>query len=58
MFLRVASEIPVYGWSQPFAWYLLPVSAPAELTAVALFVFNLLATFTRLPAHLKLRSAA
>jgi hypothetical protein len=56
--LRVACEIPAYEWNQAFAWRLVPVSAVAELTAVALFVFNLVATFTRPPAHLKLRRAA
>jgi uncharacterized protein involved in response to NO len=49
--LRVMCEIPAYEWNQTLAWRLLPVSALAELTAVALFVFNLLATFAH-PRHM------
>jgi hypothetical protein len=49
--LRVSCEIPAYELNWPLAWRLLPVSAIAELTAVALFAINLLVTFTRPPAH-------
>ena len=49
--LRVSCEIPAYDYNWPLAWRLLPVSAVAELTAVALFSINLIATFMRPPAH-------
>ena len=55
--LRVACEIPAYELNQALAWRALPISAIAELTAVALFVFNLLATFARPPAHFQPRNA-
>ena len=50
--LRVSCEIPAYEYNSPLAWRLLPVSAIAELTAVALFAINLIMTFMRPPAHL------
>jgi hypothetical protein len=56
-FLRVLCEIPAYELDQALAWRILPISAIAELTAVALFAFNLLATFARPPAHLQTRNA-
>lgn len=48
---RVACEIPAYEMNVALAWALLPISAIAELTAVTLFVANLLVTFARPPAH-------
>lgn len=56
--LRVLCEIPAYELNQGFAWTILPVSAIAELTAVSLFVINLLATLARPPAHIAARKAA
>ncbi len=49
--LRVASEIPAYEGFYAPAWRLLPVSAAIELTAVALFCFNLLVTVLRPPVR-------
>ena len=49
--LRISCEIPAYDYNCPLAWRLLPISAIAELAAVALFAANLLVTFTRPPAH-------
>ena len=52
--LRVVSEIPAYegfAAAQIF-WRVLPVSAVTELAAVTFFAANLLATFSRPPAHL------
>lgn len=51
--LRVSCEMPAYELNQAFAWRVLPVSAIVELTAVALFAVNLLATFARPPAHVQ-----
>jgi len=45
--LRVASQIPAYENHFGAAWSVLPVSAVVELSAVALFAVNLLATFAR-----------
>lgn len=56
--LRVACEIPAYEWNLPWAWHVLPISAMTELTAVALFITNLLATFLRQPPHLAAISKA
>lgn len=56
--LRVACEIPAYEMNLQAAWTLLPISAVAELFAVTLFAANLLATFTRPPAHLAAQKAA
>jgi uncharacterized protein involved in response to NO len=56
--LRVVCEIPAYEMNQAFAWTVLPISAIAELTAVSLFVINLLATFARPPAHMAAQKAA
>ncbi len=56
--LRVICEIPAYEMNVAAAWKLLPLSAIAELTAVALFAANLLMTFARPPAHLAQRAAA
>jgi hypothetical protein len=56
--LRVASEIPAYESNLSIAWAALPVSAIAELTAVAVFVINLSVTLARPPAHLAAQSAA
>jgi len=47
--LRVASEILAYQDYAKWAWNVLPVSAVIELTAVALFAINLIATFARPP---------
>lgn len=47
--LRVASEILAYQDYAKWAWNVLPVSALIELTAVALFAVNLVATFVRPP---------
>jgi hypothetical protein len=47
--LRVASEILAYQDYAAWAWNILPVSALIELTAVALFAVNLIATFARPP---------
>jgi uncharacterized protein involved in response to NO len=56
--LRVVCEIPAYEWSLPWAWHVLPISAITELTAVALFITNLLVTFLRQPPHLATISKA
>ncbi|HEY3456486.1 MAG TPA: NnrS family protein [Bryobacteraceae bacterium] len=56
-FLRIVCEIPAYELNQVLAWLVLPVSAIAELAAVALFASNLLATFARAPAYLQTRKA-
>jgi uncharacterized protein involved in response to NO len=45
--LRVASEMLAYQGYAKWAWDVLPVSALIELTAVALFTINLIATFAR-----------
>ncbi|MFZ0589876.1 MAG: NnrS family protein [Bryobacteraceae bacterium] len=50
--LRVACEIPAYEYNAMLAWKILPASAILELTAVALFATNMVATFLRPPAHL------
>lgn len=50
--LRVCCEIQAYEHNVALAWKVLPISAFVELAAVALFVLNLAATFTRPPAHL------
>lgn len=50
-FLRVACEIVAYENYAAWAWSVLPVSAILEMTAVTLFVVNLVATFLREPAH-------
>lgn len=47
--LRVTSEILAYQDYAKWAWNVLPVSAVIELTAVALFAINLIATFARPP---------
>jgi hypothetical protein len=47
--LRVTSEMLAYQNYATWAWSILPVSALAELTAVALFAINLIATFARPP---------
>jgi hypothetical protein len=47
--LRVASEILAYQDYAKWAWNILPVSALIELTAVALFAINLIATFAHAP---------
>ena len=47
--MRVASEILAYQDHAKWAWNILPFSALIELTAVALFAFNLVATFARPP---------
>lgn len=47
--LRVASEILAYQNYAAWAWSILPISALVELTAVALFAINLIATFARPP---------
>lgn len=47
--LRVASEIIAYQDYAAWAWTILPVSALIELTAVALFAINLVATFIHPP---------
>lgn len=47
--LRVSSEILAYQEYATWAWYVLPVSALIELTAVALFAVNLVVTFARPP---------
>jgi len=45
----VVSEILAYQDYANWAWKALPVSALIELTAVALFAFNLIVTFVRPP---------
>lgn len=55
--LRVVCEIPAYELNEGFAWAALPFSAIAELTAVSLFVINLLATFARPAAHIAAQKA-
>jgi len=47
--LRVASEILAYQNYAAWAWYILPISALIELTAVALFAVNLIVTFAGPP---------
>jgi uncharacterized protein involved in response to NO len=47
--LRVASEILAYQNYAAWAWYILPVSALLEMTAVTLFAVNLAVTFIRPP---------
>jgi uncharacterized protein involved in response to NO len=47
--LRVTSEIIAYQNYAAWAWSVLPISALIELTAVALFAVNLIATFIRPP---------
>ena len=47
--LRVSSEILAYQDYAKWAWNVLPLSAIIELTAVALFAINLIATFARPP---------
>ena len=47
--LRVASEILAYQNYAAWAWYILPISALIELTAVSLFAVNLIVTFARPP---------
>jgi hypothetical protein len=47
--LRVSSEILAYQGYANWAWDVLPVSALIELTAVALFAINLIATVARPP---------
>lgn len=44
-----ASEILAYQDYAKWAWNVLPFSAMIELTAVALFAINLIATFARAP---------
>jgi hypothetical protein len=56
--MRVAFEIPAYEHNVALAWRVLPISAVVELTAVALFVANLVITFLRPPAHLASLSKA
>ncbi|MGH9345438.1 MAG: NnrS family protein [Terriglobia bacterium] len=51
--LRVSMEPLAYNLDWQTAWRLLPVSAVIELTAVALFVLNLVATLLQPPAHLR-----
>jgi hypothetical protein len=55
-FLRVASEIPAYEFHSAFGWTLLPVSAVLELTAVAVFAFNLSVSILR-PRTTRYRAA-
>ena len=50
--LRVLAEPFAYELNMPAAWKVLPVSAVIELTAVALFAFNLGATLLQPPAHM------
>jgi len=47
--LRVSSEILAYQGFANWAWSWLPVSAVIEMTAVTIFAFNLLVTFTGRP---------
>ena len=47
--LRVVSEVLAYQGYAMWAWNVLPISALIELTAVALFAINLIATFARPP---------
>lgn len=51
--LRVLAEPFAYELNMPAAWKVLPVSAVVELTAVALFAFNLGATLLQPPAHMR-----
>jgi hypothetical protein len=55
--LRVMCEIPAYELNQGFAWAVLPCSAIAELSAVSLFVINLLGTLARPPVHIAAQKA-
>ena len=50
--LRVCSEINAYEGYAHHAWSVLPVSAMTELTAVAIFVANMVVTLLKPPAHL------
>ena len=54
--LRVSMEPLAYEVDWQIAWRLLPVSAVIELTAVTLFVLNLIGTLMQRPAHLRQRS--
>lgn len=54
--LRVSMEPLAYELDWQIAWRLLPVSAVLELTAVTLFVLNLVGTLMQRPAHLRQRS--
>jgi hypothetical protein len=57
--VRVACEIPAYEFHASAAWSLLPVSAVIELTAVAVFAFNLLLSLWRPPVRqIAVRAAA
>jgi uncharacterized protein involved in response to NO len=47
--LRVTCEILAYQNYAAWAWYILPVSALIELTAVVLFAINLTVTFLKPP---------
>ncbi len=47
--LRVSSEIFAYQGYAAWAWYVLPVSALIEMTAVTIFAINLAWTFIRPP---------
>jgi hypothetical protein len=47
--LRVSSEILAYQGFANWAWSSLPLSAVIEMTAVTIFAFNLLVTFTGRP---------
>ena len=51
--LRVTLEPLAYEGYWNFAWKLLPYSACIELTAVALFAWNIAATLLQPPAHLQ-----
>lgn len=51
--LRVALEPLAYEGYWRYAWKLLPWSAIVELTAVALFAWNIFATLLQPPAHLR-----
>ncbi|HEY7837306.1 MAG TPA: NnrS family protein [Terriglobales bacterium] len=49
--LRVSGELLAYpGWWS-FAWHWLPLSAAIEVTAFAVFAYNLIRTLLRPPAH-------
>jgi hypothetical protein len=50
--IRVASEILAYQHGVAWAWDVLPVSAFLELGAVAVFAFNMVATFACTPEPL------
>ena len=55
--LRVSMEPLAYELNWQIAWWLLPVSAVIELTAVTLFALNLVGTLMRPPAHLRQASS-